>query len=153
MAIRKWVYRGVCLLLAVACAGGWVCSYWYFAGVYWLGNNSHTIHSSDGKVYVQQTEWAPAAPRFGGVLDDSRGIPPRCFTSAQPDHGTRTWLGFSYGDYEFETYVDAENRATKLAWHVGIPWWFITSIPAGLCLLTWKRRRAETPPAGSQPAP
>jgi|GEM_PF-3608698 len=128
------------LTLMVLGVSAWLLSHSYFCGVYRMGAKTIGICSSLGKIYIVRTEMPPLDDiQYGAVFNDQREAGHHPFDSYAPDNASWRWLGFGAERYEV---LHRDRRGpwrVDFAWHVAIPWWFVTLLLLSLSL--WLNRR------------
>jgi len=132
----RWFIRSFAITLLTLCLGVWAWSYFqYFAIDYGSNNQSYGVETYMGGVgfrsYFQSIppmdppSWRFAYGRDACSLSD--------FSAA------KRFMGFTY----FET-PDDDMVGGPMYSGVGIPFWFLSLLSAGLLWLVWRQTRPKT---------
>jgi hypothetical protein len=138
--MRRWLFRGLCLILLALCAGAWGASYWRWAE--WVGSDGRylkVLHVGAGAGYV-----------FGGVETRHYQSAWRGGTMRPQDteYVTGLFRGTRYSFIGFAWDGDVSVGAFSHMWFVGAPLWFPTAVSLLLLWLVWRKTRWRKPGRG-----
>ena len=143
-AMRRWIYRSLCLVLLLLCLGGWVASYTFTPVVaYQTKHQFLNGYIDSGSLFIQ---WNTTTIEETGKLGVDFQIH---LESEETDETLNQFshaLGFHGGTVIF--------RSSVGRWRIrliGIPFWFLTLLASAITFWVWRKTRPKPNPSTAFP--